>query len=174
MSSRLTGNLKRRATAWASRLTVLAKSFAPNHVKSAIKSKVEEKGEGNFVIRITADRRIAPDARAQEYGSGLRARRGTKKKYIIKPKNKKLLAFYWDVATVSNMEGGRPGKFTFASDGRVTFHSVMHPGIKAANNGQGYIAPAMKELRKKAKKELSQDIRNAIIGDLRASFGRKA
>lgn len=168
MSKRLMGNLKRRAASWAGQLTMLAKSLAPAHVRSAIKSKVEDKGEGRFVIRITADRKIAPDARAQEFGSGLRARRGAKNKYAIRPKNKKLLAFYWEVAEAN------PSNFSFAPDGRVTFHSVMHPGIQAANNGQGYIAPAMRELRRKAKKELSQDIRNAIVGDLRASFGRKS
>jgi hypothetical protein len=173
MSKRLAGNLKRRAASWAAQLTKLAKALAPNHVRPAIKSRVETKDEGRYVIRITADRRLAPDARAQEFGSGLRARRGKKSKYIIKPKNKKLLAFYWEVATVSEMERGAPGKFTFAPDGRVTFHSVMHPGIQAANNGQGYIAPAMKELRRKARAELSKDIKDAILGDLRTSFGRK-
>lgn len=167
MSKRLVGNLKRRAASWAGQLTMLAKSLAPSHVKPAIRSKVEEKGEGRFVIRITADRKIAPDARAQEYGSGLRARRGPKKKYTIKPKTKKVLAFHWEVANA------QPDKFVFAPDGRVILPSVQHPGIQAANSGKGYIAPAMRELRKKARAELSKDIRDAILGDLRASFGRK-
>ena len=166
MSTRLIGNLKRRAASWAGQLTLLAKSLAPAHVRNAIKSKVEEKDSG-FIIRVTADRKIAPDARALEYGSGLHARRGAKKKYPIRPKTKKLLAFYWEIAEAN------PEKFTFAPDGRVTFQQVMHPGIQAANGGQGYIAPAMRELRRKAKKELSQDVRAAIIGDLRASFGKK-
>src|SRR5690349_21793830 len=114
MTERLASNLKRRAAAWAGQLTSLAKSFAPSHVEPAISSHVEDKGEGNYIIRITADRKIAPDARAWEFGSGIHARRGVKKKYTIKPKEKRILAFFWEVATRSEMEAGRPGKFMFA------------------------------------------------------------
>lgn len=177
MSERLTSALKRRATSWAGQLTKLSKALAPDHLKRYIVSRVEQKETG-FIIRTTVNRNANPiekygsaDARAQEYGSGLRARRGAKKKYPIKPKNKKILAFYWEVATRSEMEAGRPGKFMFAPDGRVLMHQVNHPGIKAANNGQGYIAPAMRELRKRGKAELKNDIRQAILGDLRQSFG---
>jgi len=167
MTQRLANNLKRRASSWAGQLTSLARSFAPNHVEPAIHSHVEEKGDGEFIIRITADRRIAPDARAWEFGSGIHARRGVKKKYPILPKNKKVLAFNWEIANA------QPENFKFLPDGRVMLGSVQHPGIQAANGGKGYIAPAMIELRKKAKKELSEDIRAAIVGDLRESFGRK-
>jgi hypothetical protein len=165
MSDRLVNSLKRRASAWAGQLTSLAKSFAPNHVKPAIESHVEEKDNGTFIIRITADRRRVPDARAQEFGSGLRARRGTKKKYPIV--GKPFLVFRWDVATAN------PEKFHMTKDGKVVIHQVQHPGIQAANEGKGYIAPAMRELRKRAKAELSKEIRDAIVGDLRESFGRK-
>lgn len=171
MSIRLTAAIKRRAIAWAGQLTKLAKSFAPNHLRPYISSRVEQKETG-FVIRIMADRNANPiekygsaDARAQEFGSGLKARRGAKKKYLIKPKNKKVLAFPWAVADAN------PERFKFTSDGRVMLGSVMHPGIQAANNGKGYIAPAMKELKKRGKAELKNDIRQAILGDLRQSFG---
>lgn len=167
MSERIVNKLKARASAWAGQLTALAKSFAPAHVQPAIKSKVEDGKDGKYIIRITADRRIAPDARAQEFGSGLRARRGIKAKYPIRPKNKKFLAFNWEVANAN------PENFTFIPDGRVIFSQVMHPGIEAANDGIGYIGPAMKELRKRAKAELTKDVRDAIMGDLRESFGRK-
>jgi hypothetical protein len=166
MSKRLQQNLLRRARAWAGQLTKLAKGYAPNHVAPAISSHVENK-EAGFIIRITADRKIAPDARAQEFGSGLHARRGVKKKYLIAPKTKKALAFNWEVANAS------PERFIFAPDGRVLLQSVQHPGIEAANGGKGYIAPAMNELRKKARADLDKDIREAIMGDLRESFGRK-
>jgi hypothetical protein len=168
MTERLANNLKRRAAAWAGQLTSLARSFAPAHVEPAISSHVEAKGAGEYIIRITADRKIAPDARAQEFGSGLHARRGVKKKYPILPKNRRVLAFHWEVANAN------PENFNFLPDGRVTLGSVQHPGIEAANGGKGYIAPAMKELRKKARQELSEDIRSAIVGDLRESFGRKS
>lgn len=165
MSTRLINRLKARASAWAGQLTSLAKSYAPKHVQPAISSHVEEKEDGQFLIRITASRAIAPDARAQEFGSGLRARRGAKHKYPIQ--GHPFLVFEWDVATQN------PDKFVMTEDGRVVLAQVMHPGIQAANGGKGYIAPAMKELRKRAKKELSEEIRQAIIGDLRESFGRK-
>lgn len=168
MSKRLKDRLKRQATAWAGQLTKLAKSFAPKHVEPAISSKVEAKDNGTYIIRITADRRKAPDARAQEFGSGLRARRGPKKKYPIKPKEKKFLVFHWEVADAD------PENFSFLPDGRVMLSSVMHPGINAANGGKGYIGPAMRELRKRARQDLDEAVREAILGDLRESFGRKS
>lgn len=167
MSDRLETNLKRRAVTWAGQLTRLARELAPAHVAPAISSHVEDKGDGSWIIRITADRSKAPDARAQEFGSGLHAKRGPKVKYPILPKTKKVLAFYWDVAEEN------PEQFAFLPDGRVALPSVMHPGIEAANEGKGYIAPAMKELRERARENLDVDIRNAIMGDLRESFGRK-
>lgn len=166
--TRLSDNLRRRSSAWAGQLTKLARSFAPDHIRSAISSTTESKDNGTFIIRITADRRVAPDARAWEYGSGIRARRGSKQKYPITPKTRKFLAFHWEVADQN------PENFTFLDDGRVLLPSVMHPGIQAANNGQGYIGPAMKALKQKARAELNQDIRNAIVSDLRVSFGRKS
>lgn len=167
MTDTLQGNLKRRAAAWAGNLTKLAKSYAPRHIQSAISSRVEEKQDGTFVIRITANRKIASDARAQEYGSGIHSKRGAKVKYPITPRKGKLLAFHWDVADAN------PERFSFLPDGRVILPSVQHPGIEAANSGKGYIAPAVRELRKKARQELDKDIRDAILGDLRRSFGRK-
>lgn len=168
MTERLANALKARATAWAGQLTRLAKSFAPAHVQPAIHSHIEEKEDGQFIIRITADRRVAPDARAWEFGSGIHARRGPKHKYPILPKRAKVLAFKWDVADAN------PENFKFLPDGRVMLGSVQHPGIEAANGGKGYIAPAMKELKARARADLSKDIREAILGDLRESFGRKA
>lgn len=167
MSKRLTTALLKRARAWAGQLTALAKGLAPAHVRPAISSKVETKETG-FIIRITASRKVAPDARAQEFGSGLHARRGIKKKYPIIPKTRKFLAFNWEIANAN------PERFSFLPDGRVLLPSVQHPGIQAANVGKGYIAPAMRELRKRGRAELDKDIREAILGDLRESFGRKS
>lgn len=166
--SKLSNNLRRRVSAWAGQLTTLARAYAPDHVRPAISSRTEAKEDGTYIIRVTASRKIAPDARAQEYGSGLRARRGAKQKYPILPRKGKYLAFHWEVANQN------PDRFSFLDDGRVILPKVMHPGIKAANDGKGYIGPAMKDLRKRARRELDLDIRSAIMGDLRASFGRKA
>lgn len=148
-------------------MTKLAKSFAPSHVRPAISSSTEQKGDGTFIIRIKADRKVAPDARAWEYGSGVHAKRGKKEKYPILPKTKKLLAFHWDVATAN------PERFSFLPDGRVILSSVQHPGIEAANEGAGYIRPAIHELKRRARAELTDDVRRAILGDIRDAFGRK-
>lgn len=157
MSNRLKGSLGALASAWARRLTQLAKGYAPNHLKGGISSKSTETSNGRWEITITAR---GADAKAQEFGSGLRATKGTKRKYTIKPKTKKYLAFYWDVQSVG---------LQYLPDGRVMFKSVQHPGI-ARYKGQGYLRPAMKDLRKRAKKDLSAEVRKAIIGDLNSAF----
>ncbi len=147
--------------AWAGQLTRLARNFAPNHIKAAISSRVEEKEAGQFIIRITADKKISPDARAQEYGSGLRATRGPKNKYPIRPKGRHpYIAFNWEIANAE------PEKFKFLPDGRVYFPLVMHPGIKAVR----YIARAVNELRRRGRAELDKTVRRAILGDIRRSF----
>lgn len=188
MTTTLETNLKRRAAVWAGQLTKMAKALAPNHVKSAISSHVETKEDSTYIIRITADRKIAPDARAQEYGSGIHARRGPKTTYEIHPKRKKLLAFEWDaldeVLAWEGLDGIKSamqysGKFVkvigIGENGSpiYLFRYVDHPGIRAANNEKGYIAPAVNELRKKARAELDKEVRDAIMGDLRRSFGKK-
>lgn len=173
MSKRLSAALKRRAISWAGQISKLAKAFAPNHLRPYIHSRVEVKEDKTFIIRTTVNRKENPlpkygsmDARAQEYGSGLKARRGTKAKYPIRPKpGNKVLAFHWEVANQN------PEQFSFLPDGRVMLPSVMHPGIQAANQGKGYIGPAQAEIRKRGKAELKNDIRTAILGDLRESFG---
>lgn len=162
--SRLEQAIYRKAVSWAGQLTRLAKAFAPNHVRKAISSKVIKQNKKGVIIRLISDKKIAPDARAQEFGSGIHARRGPKGKYLIKPKNKKALAFHWEVATQN------PEQFTLLDDGRVVLPSVEHPGIEAANGGIGYMAPAVKELRKRGRQELTAELRRAILGDMRMAF----
>lgn len=154
MANKLQLALKRKAAAWAGQLTRLAKSLAPAHVRPAISSKVEEK-DGKFIIRTTASKKLVPDARAQEYGSGLRARRGPKQKYLIHPKQSPFLEF--------------EGTNEFAG-WLIRTKEVKHPGIRAANDGKGYIGPAQKEIRKKLKAELKSEVKNAIQAELRAGF----
>ena len=141
----------------------MARSLAPAHLRDNIRTSAVEEGDG--VIRITTTVK-APDARAQEYGSGLHAQKGVKAKYPIRPKNKKFLAFNWEIATAN------PEKFNFLPDGRVILNSVQHPGIKAVNEGKGYIRPTYAEFRKKLKgnSELNNAVRRAIISDIRRSF----
>jgi len=162
-TSSLPTNIYRRAVAWAGQLTSLAKSYAPTHIKPYIHSKVEDTGDGVYIIRITADRGANPiqkygslDARAQEYGSGIRARRGGKGMIDIVPKTQPNLVF----AGTNEWEGYI-----------IRTKHVSSPGIPAANDGAGYIAPAVNELRARGKAELQQDIRQAILSDIRRSFG---
>lgn len=163
MASLLPATLLRSLRARAGQLTQLARSLAPKHIAPSIKTTVTEVSEGKVRVRITA---TAPDARAQEYGSGLHAQKGAKAKYPIVPKTGKYLAFRWDVADAS------PEKFSFLPDGRVILQKVMHPGIEAANEGRGYIRPALKEFRASIRKNgtINKEIKQAILGDLRASF----
>lgn len=175
MTQRLQTALQKTATAWARKLTILAKGFAPSHVKPAISSKTENRGDGTFIIRVMANRKVAPDARAQEHGSGLKAHRGPKVEYPIAPKNRRALAFYENANGTWNYEMANPPMpRRYAPDGRGLFFGVMHPGIEAANNGEGYFRPAVKEWRRQARKGLDKEVRAAILGDLRKSFGRKS
>jgi hypothetical protein len=123
MTERLKTSLKNRARAWAGQMTRLAKQFAPEHVRPAISSSVEEKNGGeSFIIHTIADRRIAPDARAQEHGSGLHAQRGAKQKYPIRPKDKKMLAFDENAGGTWDYSSGMPA--LRAPDGRGLFYGV--------------------------------------------------
>lgn len=168
MSIRLTNALKRTTISMASQITKLAKSFAPEHIAPHIRSKVETKSEGVFIIRTTVDRSAnslqkygTADARAQEYGSGERATRGPKGKIIIHPKTAQFLEFpgtnQYEGWLIRTQEVKSPG---------------IHP-VKASPLSPGYIRPAIKTVRQRAKQELTPEVRKAIIGDLRQSFGRK-
>jgi hypothetical protein len=171
--SKLENAIYRKAISWAGQITRLAKSMAPAHLRVGISSIVEKKKEGIFTIRVRSvggnrekDKLYGSDARAQEFGSGLRARRGPKGKILIAPRYKKALAFPWEVATQN------PDQFTMLEDGRVLLKSVEHPGIEAANNGKGYLAPAINEVRKRGRENLTKELRLAILSDIRTAFSR--
>lgn len=158
--SEFSSTLIRSVRSFAGQLTSLAKSYAPTHLKNKISTSVTESGD-NFRITITAK---APDARAQEYGSGLWAQKGSKHWIPIMPINKTMLAFPYPQEKVY------PG--TRYIDGRIITNEVQHPGIHAVNDEQGYIRPAVKEFRKriKAKDGLAGDLKRAILNDIRKSF----
>lgn len=150
---------------YAGLVTKLAKGFSESsRVRNTIKSTVEKKSDGTYIIKTTAGNPVtAPDARAREFGSGLHARRGAKRKYIIKPVNAKALVFPWEKAHPS---------IPRTRDDRVILSKVEHPGIEADNNGKGYIAPASIEARKvlkeRLKKEGAEGIKVEINKALRA------
>jgi hypothetical protein len=151
-----------------------AKNLTPggsdSRLASAIGATVTSRQDG-WSIRYKVDIKKAPEARAFEYGSGIHAQVGPKKHYIIKPRNKKVLAFKWEAADVNELRGSRIGwwrgfnKFqnsdtdgpasywnrpepSFAGlsgdgSGRLLFNWVRHPGVEAANKGKGYLGYAV-------------------------------
>lgn len=160
----LSNNLKRRAIYWAGELTKNAKGYAPSHLKPYIHTKVEDTPDG-FVLRLGVENKAptgqghynygSSDARAQEYGSGLRAQRRSNKEISIDPHWKPILIF--------------PGTHEF--EGMIIFtHHVSHPGIKATNDEEGYLRPAVKDLRARMKADLTEDVRDAIRTTMRLAF----
>lgn len=172
MSDNLEVNLRARAKVWAGQITRLAHRNLGKYRKLiTVQSRVEE-GKGLIGIRSIA---MGITARAYEYGSGIHSRLmkkspkqvAPKGKILIKPKNKKVLAFFWEVANAN------PDQFVFAEDGRVLLPHVMHPGVKAANNGKGYLSPAINEVRKQVRKEIPIETRKAVLATFRKSFKKQ-
>jgi hypothetical protein len=169
MTDELTPRLRARAKAWAGQITKLAhRNLGKFRKIISVKSTVKESA-GKVDILSTA---TGEASRAYEYGSGIHSRLSKKSpkqispkgKILIKPITRKVLAFNWEVANTS------PGYFIFLDDGRVIFPSVKHPGVKAANEGKGYLAPAVNEVRKQIRKEISKETRDAVLGTFRKSF----
>lgn len=172
-SSRMTTALDRIATRWAGMLTTIAKEFAPNHIKPYISSSKKAEGDGTYSITVSVRMKDNPehkygsmDARAQEFGSGIRASLTRAPLahlglITIVPRDKSMLAFHWDKAD--------PTKHNMLPDGRVAFTSVKSPGI-FPYKGEGYLGPAISELKYKGKSDLDPDIRAAILGDLNEAF----
>ena len=160
MDSSLTTNLEALANSWTGQLLSLIQSLAPAHIRPYV-FVYEEEADGKYIIHATVNRYSNPrpnygsmDAKAQEYGSGIRARTATQHMIDIVPKQET----GWLVFTAKD------GKF-------VRTKHVSHPGINAANDGEGYVAPAIKELRTVGKAELSAAVRKSILSDIRRSWG---
>ena len=159
-------HLLNMARGYASYAVKLAKGYAPNrHLRESIHSlPVEQRSVGDYIIRVRAS---GPDARSREYGSGVWARRGPKGKILIRPRNAPLLVFPWQVAT-----SPISGDINIPRDslGLVHLKQVEHPGVDAANEGQGYIGPAMREALKANRERMKKDGAAAIKLDMRAAF----
>lgn len=171
MTDELTPRLRARMKSWAGQITKLAhKNLGKFRKLITVQSKVTEEGD-KIAIASTAKGKTA---RAYEYGSGVHSRLSKKSpkqiapkgKILIKPKNKKVLAFFWEVANAN------PDQFIFGRDGKVLLPSVKHPGVKAANSEKGYLGPAVNEVRKQIRKEIPKETRDAVIGTFRKSFKR--
>ena len=168
-TSSLSAALLRSARGIAGQLTILIKQNAPRHLQDNIKTTVVEEAEG--VIRITPSV-IAPDARAQEYGSGLQDR---KRPHEIKifPVKGKMLAFLGTHGYGNEFSQYDPTTRQGVGDKNIVLTKAVlhHPGIHAVNGGKGYVRPALKEFRKYIKEgSFPDEIRGAIVSDIRRAF----
>jgi len=169
VQSSLPAKLKRSASVYAGHLTRMVKTNAPKHLQDNIKTIVKETSPG--IVRVTVQV-TAPDARAQEYGSGLHkdGRMGAKAKYPIV--GKPWLAFM----PTNGFKGNAYGAYnpvTRAGVGDKTVlikHKVMHPGIKKYK-GRGYVRPAVREWVKGIKNsDINKAVKEALLGDIKKAF----
>lgn len=176
VTDELTKRIRLRVRSWAGSITKKANQNLGNKRSLiAIQSTVtEENGKVGVDVVATSVNPLKPVARAYEYGSGIHSRLAKKSrkqlsakgKILIRHRNKKVLAFFWDVADAN------PDQFIFGRDGKVLLPSVKHPGVKAANDGKGYLGPAIREVRKGIRKEIAKDTRDAILSTFRKTFRR--
>lgn len=162
----LDDRLKKRAQGWAGLTTRLAnQNLGKFRSIISVKSSVSETG-GKITITSVA-RGVA--ARAYEYGSGIHARIKSKRsknqqadgRILIKPKTKRVLAFFWEKVD-ENTPTGKKFIGISADTGKALLRYVEHPGVEAANNGRGYLAPAINEVRKTIRREVPQDVRDEV------------
>jgi len=135
--------------------------YAPS---SRIAKSVSVYFRGNLDSRLQVSFRImhgeysnTPDALAWEFGSGEHSQNGPQVRYIIKPRLARRLAFHWEIANKN------PQRFKFAPDGRVLLPMVRHPGIKAANNGRGFVRLAFENERQNFQPYITNSIRGMLV-----------
>lgn len=125
-------------------------------IKGAIEVKpTVQQGEtviGKIEIKLNEEAGGAPEAMAYEYGSGIHSEKG--EAYVILPREKRALAFFWDKANAS---------IPRLPDGRVLLQKVNHPGVAA----KPYIEPSLEELRKTVKGIISVQVKKSLS----AAFG---
>src|SRR5512139_317869 len=172
--------LRQRATVWARQITTQAHAnLGGKRNLIVVQSRVEE-GNGRIGIISTAFNTSISEygdiknvARAYEYGSGIHStgRRGNRSKYIIKPRRRKVLAFFWDKVDEDTPRGP---KFRGISEetGKALFRYVEHPGVAAVNSGKGYLRPAITTVRKQMRKEIPREVREEVIGSFRKAFSK--
>lgn len=121
------------------------------------KGKVNGNGGEISITIADGDRNLQGMARAFEYGSGIHATRGAKKKYLIKPKNARALWFY--------MENPHPKIPLYIKGGKigVVLPKVMHPGVEA----RPFISKAIQSTISKASADLAVSVRRNIVDELR-------
>jgi hypothetical protein len=157
----LEAQLKKRAQQWATEITNKAKANLGDKVRLIhVQSKTKSVRNGVVEIEVTGSNKtsnrwgIVNVARAYEQGSGIHGRR--KRTYVIKPRSKGLLVFYWQKLNM-----------------HVALPRVNHPGVQAVNNGKGYIRPAVRSVRPKINRELRKMMGDEGKASIRKAFANK-
>jgi hypothetical protein len=177
MTDDLLSNLKASSKRWA---TAITQDATKNLGKFSKLIKVTSKtvvNEGKLTIVSTgsSSKRVA---RAYEYGSGIHSRSpktspkqmGSRGYIRIAPKTKKVLAFFWEKVS-ANTPAGKKFLGISRSTGKALFNYVEHPGVEAANNGKGYLTPAINKVRAQIRKDIPKDVRKAVLGSFKKGFG---
>jgi hypothetical protein len=164
MASRLAANLLQAAKVLAERTLGVAKDLAPAHIAPHIKASVSGSGE-TVVMALNVNPQDDPaekygtaDARAQEFGSGLHAQIGETGFIRIVAQNAEALVFEgtneYEGQTIVMMKP-RP---------------VYSPGIKAVNDGQGYMRLAIQQAQTYVEVGLDPVIRDEVDFTTRITF----
>jgi len=114
--------------------------------KSVKMGRVVKKGDGTSVT-ITIS---APEAGAYEYGSGIHKTKGTPAKYAIRPRNARLLSFWWA-----------------REDVRFVGKLVMHPGVAP----RPYVDPALERAYPDFQERASINVVNKVSNYFKNLFG---
>lgn len=176
-----------------------ARKAAPRHIAPHIFAEIRTRKDGGYSIKWEVDSSPdgpTPDARAREYGSGVHATIGRAGKYVILPKNKKVLAFRWDKANRGNLQGNILNRieaakgtgtrmqqirmdgskfYDFGEGGKLQFNWVEHPGVEAANGGKGYLGYGFSIAETRVKEEILKSAKEGLGREIYKSlrFGRK-
>jgi hypothetical protein len=192
MAIDLVKKIQARAKQWGTEITQQANRNLGNKAKLiAVRSKTVSDGSTVSIVSSgIAKDKDKPVARAYEYGSGTRSRVKRKSpkqlssggKILIRPKSKRVLAFFWDKITdppgtvyYNKATGQGSKKLIKVSDhpdhkGKILMRYVEHPGVNAANGGKGYLLPAVRKIRPKIRKELLEIGGTEIFKVVRRAF----
>ena len=177
----LQSELQKSATQWARRITEEAKNNLGKFGRLIGVQSRTEVGDGVVSIQTVASNKARSEygdvknvAHAYEYGSGIHSKTAPHK-YRIAPRRKKALAFFWEKMDTMEEESlnavfNSPKFIGFADDGRAMFRFVDHPGVQAANNGRGYMKPAIDKVRRQIRKETPEVVRKEVRLTIRRGF----
>ncbi len=114
--------------------------------------------DGKMAIDIIVDLKIAPEAAAFEYGSGIHRKQGASTYRI--PKEGYGLAFFWDKVDEESPTG--PKFKGILPDGRALFSYVDHPGVAA----RPYLHPAIEIVMKSVRERIAKSFVNGYVSSI--------